>query len=199
MPMTVNYDAWDSLNEIPLWAAACLWRNTEPTYELRDNPLPGMQEMMKEIELGTMKHIRPKTFGQPDGTVESNDVDIALWVVGNTIIMEECNRYPEFIPRYALEKMADDKGVKPKFLFPEMRTEQQLDSIKNMQDDPRRLNSYRIVVLSLLTELKIDPAASASTKRVKALIESAGYSVSDRTIREILKSLKDIPEERKRE
>ncbi len=161
--MTIDWTAWDIQDEFPLFIVACLWADKEPSDELRDNL--AIQELMEAIKFGVTPYV-PRV-----------DVDLILWVVGGRqIVVQEQNRYPEYITREAVKQLAEAKGVRPKFLFPEERKDRptQVDS-KPIQNDKPRFSDYQIALQAVLRKLDIYLSKKRVFAEFNAIVEISGY------------------------
>jgi hypothetical protein len=179
--MTINYSAWDLLDEFSVFDAACLWLEIEPTCELRGAKPPKIEAAMKAIEKHTDAYRGDSVYIGPP-----SDTQIMLDAYMGRQTRVHVNRYPENATRTALVQMANDKGVKPKFLFPEMRTE----SAEGTTDKPvnsKKRNSYLKLIKGLLEKLNIDPSERGVSKQ----LEKIG-SLSNDAILDILKEVQDL-------
>jgi hypothetical protein len=86
--------------------------------------------------------------------------------------------------------MAETMGVKPKFLFKEMRTDIAETTTPSLEDKPlhtKERNSYLKFIRGLLRELNIDPNERAIAKRLASMT-----GLGDDKIRDILGELRNL-------
>jgi hypothetical protein len=83
--------------------------------------------------------------------------------------------------------------MKPRFLFPEQRKRTSPASSREGSDlDPRRKTTYLKLIVALLTQLELDPKQRGSAGKVKEIVERAGLTLDEQTIRSVLQELDDL-------
>jgi hypothetical protein len=170
--MTINWEVWDVFDEFSVFDAAYLWAEVEPPPRTFRQILPAhIKALMDAIE---------KDAGGYRG-----DAIYSVSMSGDS-----GNRYPEKVARTALKKMAETMGVKPKFLFKEMRTDIAETTTPSLEDKPlhtKERNSYLKFIRGLLRELKIDPSERAIAKRLMSRT-GLGYD----KVQDILEELRNL-------
>jgi len=203
--MEINWEAWDIQDEFPVFEAACLWLEIEPTRELFGKQPPHIVAMMDAIEKKAGGY-RSYPF---IGVVVSRDpyMDRALdQFVGRP------PRPPDTTPshppaknvtRVDLIKMAEGLGKKPKFLYPEMRVEeiqspaQKEDTDQNPKGKTKyntSHKSYRKLLRWLLEKQGLYPKNSDTVGKIKLGLDLMGGDdlyLDDDTIGDILAGVEE--------
>ena len=104
----IDYSFWDAIEELTLYQAAQLWVDEEPSgdYQLNQKSLSGK---FRAIHQMLFEAVENKNLGARD-TRDLERVNGQLIGFGDV-----------FVKRLHLKNWAENKGYKPKFLFPEMR------------------------------------------------------------------------------
>lgn len=172
--MDIAWNLYDALERLPTMDAAFLWNEIEPTRELLQSPPRHVQLRYGWIKREVEKLRLPgKTTPMLQNPFPRS---------GMFFEIEEWARV-EYVYRSELTKLANDSGVKPKLLFPEVREKEANDGW-NKGDVGKK--KYQELIYVLCKALNIDPTSKDATSIILQKAEEAGSGISDATIRKIL-------------
>jgi hypothetical protein len=157
--MTINWVPWDLQDEFVVFEAACLWLEIEPDWKLWPSCPANLSAMIQAIE----KAKRENAGDEPANTRK--------------------------VKRTVLKKMANEKGQKPKFLFPEMRLDSTQTTTPKLEDKPlptKARNSYLRLIKGLLKNAGIEPTERGLAKSLEGMVTRSGETLRQDKLRAIL-------------
>ncbi|WP_019502266.1 hypothetical protein [Pseudanabaena sp. PCC 6802] len=177
--MTINWTPWDlEDDEFTIFEAACLWLEIEPDEKLLRSCPAKLRVMMDAI----VKYL--DRFAKPRKVLSIHD--------GFMVVQGDEPADTRKVKRTDLEKMAKEKGVKPKFLFKAMRADNTQPTTPDLEDKPlhtRVRKSYLRLIKGLLKNAGIEPTEWGIAKVLEGMVTRSGETLGDDKIRGILEEL----------
>lgn len=197
--MTIQWEAYDTINWFGLFDAACLWHEFEPSMGVALKVPPSVAALfhgMKRLFL-VMRHQFPDYFREPNGVYGNLHISDSM----DVLYYRDPEKYyfPYLIKRQLLIEHANSVGEKPKFLFPEERNSSR--GIPDLKDgepesiplprrhDPRYAKHRQIVVELLVYAAQCHPEDRNSVGKLSQVAVQRGISIHKATIRRHLKDI----------
>lgn len=143
----INYSVYDLREEFPLELAAALWLEIELNGEEQKNPAYKdlLQTLSMAVIKGSIKARKIQIRHEDDVVSLQSDFSRMLDNYVDNMVYRQ-----EIAPQYSIQILADreslkdfacSKGQKPKFLFPEMRFQQEQNTSEPKEDSKNETHS----------------------------------------------------------
>jgi hypothetical protein len=178
--MTIHWVVYDLGNSFSILEAACLWLEMEPEFNAIEI-YPKLRFMLQFIEENADCY-----------SEELSRSDLEMHGIRNIMpVLVPLTKYLSLrVSRQNLIDLAQEKGMKPKFLFPEVRDNPQ--DIEKL--DSRELKTLLRIIRALLNTIGIEPSEGTLNQCLEKIV-SGGCSVGTKTIKKYLKKmLEEDPE-----
>lgn len=166
----VDYEFWDSLEELTLDQAAYLWCEQEPKLSPRE--LPAKVLAVSNMLYAAAQHgeIQSRDTSRMHTYTTEWEREKSIFVVGET-----------YLNRNSLRAYAESKGYRPKFLFPGTRTTEpdKIKSLRNSQTHRARCRAIAEILWAQRPDMTISEVIESDEITVNGC-ERIEYSLDTR-------------------